>query len=174
MTGGAFGRVAAASAMGLALAAGLAGCTGDTQAERAADQLPDLTVEGLEQVDCDQFSAQNLDPIEDPYVRECWTGSPETPFAQEADAIIGIIESSTDSEDVTDYICPDDILIDSVAYACRAAYDDEVMYRVVVSLPDPESIVSALPDAPTEDEIEEAVSGAPVQVVVQTEKTPEE
>ncbi|GMA34199.1 hypothetical protein [Demequina litorisediminis] len=107
-------------------------------------------------------------------MRQCWTGSPETPFVQEADAIIGIITASTDAEEITEFICVDDVIIDTVAFACRAAYDDEVMYRVVVSLPDPESVVSGLPDAPTEEEIAEAVSGAPVQVVVQTEKTPEE
>ena len=173
-------RRGAAPARGvLAVAAGacmlaLTACSGPSQAERAADQLPDLTSDGLTSVDCGDLQQDALTPVEDPYVRECWTGAPAEAFDALADDVIGSITAATDAEDVTAFICPDDVIIADVAFACRAAYDDEVMYRVVVSLPDPAAVVDQIPDEPTDDQIAQAAAGQPVEVVVQTEKTPEE
>ncbi|WP_144018605.1 hypothetical protein [Demequina sp. NBRC 110051] len=157
-----------------AAALAAAGCTGPAQAERAADNLPDLTSDGLTTIDCGELQQDALTPVEDPYVRQCWTGAPDVAFDALADDVIGSITSATDAEDVTAFICPDDVIIADVAFACRAAYDDEVMYRVVVSLPDPAAVVDQLPDEPTDAEIEQAAAGQSVEVVVQTEKTPEE
>ncbi|WP_144268314.1 hypothetical protein [Demequina sp. NBRC 110055] len=151
-----------------------AGCSGPSQAERAADQLPDLSADGFTAVGCDALQQDALADIEDPYVRECWTGSPDAAFDAVANDVIGSITAATDAEDVTAFICPDDVIIDEVAFACRAAYDDEVMYRVVASLPDPAAVMDQLSEDPTDDEIEQAAAGQPVEVVVQTEKTPEE
>lgn len=181
MSVGALGRVMAGGrccgGLAVALAAAVvvtAGCSGPSQAERAADQLPDLSAEGLTAVACSDLQQDPLAPIEDPYVRECWTGSPDVAFDAVADAAIGSIVAATDAEDVTAFICLDDVLIDEVAFACRAAHDDKVTYRVVVSLPDPAAVLKSLPDEPTDDQIAAAAAGRPVEAVVQTERAPEE
>lgn len=141
----------------------------------AADNLPDLSVQGLTRMECGASSVwgSELEPASRPYVQECWKGSPELPFDQEAEDIMYTIMAATDARDVSDLVCPEDAFYDTAAVACRAALDGEVLYRTVVALTDPGSVVGALPDEPTEAEIDAALKGADVEVLVATEPAPE-
>ncbi len=154
----------------------VAGCGGSQEAVAAADSLPDLSSQGLERIDCLESSVwgDELERAKGPWTQECWRGSPQLPFDQEADDIQYTILAATDAQDVTAVICPEDALYDTAAVACRAAADDAVLYRTVVALTDPLAIVGALPDAPSEAEIDEALVGAQVEILVSTEPVPEE
>ncbi len=153
----------------------LAGCSGSGQAQDAADNLPNLEVQGLARIDCADSTVWggDLEPTRGPYVQECWRGAPELPFDEEADDIMYSILAATDAVDVTDAVCPQDALYASAAVACRAANEGDVLYRVVVALTDPATVVGTLPDEPTDEQIDDALAGAQVEVLVATQEVPE-
>lgn len=153
----------------------LAACSGSAEAQDAAGNLPNLELQGMTSIDCADSTmwGDDLEPARGPYVQECWRGAPELPFDEEADDIVYSILAASDAVDVTDTVCPEDALYDSAAVACRAAAEGDVLYRVVVALTDPALVVGALPDEPTDEQIDEALAGASVEVLVATEEVPE-
>ncbi len=168
-------RMSVVAAIAAVTAGLVAGCTSNPDADEVAEALPDLSGQSLEQLDCEDSVVWGgtLETVTAPYVEECWTGSPDEPFYDTADAILTEITDATGAEDVSDDVCPEDALYDSAAVACRAAVKGEVMIRVAVALTQPAVAVGNLPDQPTEEQIDQAVSGQAVDVWLGTQPLPE-
>ena len=165
-------RTAGAVLVAGAAALVLVSCTAASDAGVAAVNLPALSVQYFTLIDCADsvvWGGQLVAPRR-PDVQECWTGSPRLPFDEEAQDIMYTILAQTDAVDVSAEICPEDSFYDTAAVACRAAEDGAVRYRVVVALTQPALVLHSLPDEPTEEEIDEALSGATVEVLLATEE----
>jgi len=154
----------------------LAACSSnDKAAQTVAEQLPDLTSLGLTQFTCGEGDAigGSFQAPEEPYVAECWKGSPDKTYLDVANSAQDAVILATGGVNITDDVCPEDSLTELGGIACRAALvgegDSGVIVRTVVVLADPEATLGDLPDNPTQDQINEAITGAAVEVLVGTE-----
>ncbi len=158
----------------------LGGCSSEPPvAETVATQLPDLTVEGLQTLECGsgEIIADNFVAPQAPYVAQCWTGSPETPFTQLASIIARRVAESTGGTDLSAQACPADVLNVQEGIACRAVYvgeqGNDTLVRVIVTLADLESVLANVPEeSPTSDDVIAALEGAKVEVLVGSEPVP--
>ena len=156
----------------------LAGCSGgsDAAAKTVADQLPDLTSLGLTSFECgsgDAIAGSFQAPAA-PFVAECWEGSPAgKTFLDIANSTQDAVMSATGGVNVTDDACPADSLSAAGGISCRAVLvtegDSTVLVRTVVVLADPSTTLAGLPQDPTQDQVNEAIAGAPVEVLVGTQ-----
>lgn len=156
----------------------LAGCSSDSDAaaNTVAEQLPDLTSLGLTSFECGSGDAiaGSFQAPESPYVAECWEGSPASKsFLDIANSTQDAVISATGGVNVTEDACPEDSLSAAGGIACRAALvtegDSTVLVRTVVVLADPSTTLADLPQNPTQDQVNEAIAGAPVEVLVGTQ-----
>ena len=154
----------------------LAACSNnDKAANEVADQLPDLTSVGLTEFTCGEGDAiaGSFQAPEDPYVAECWKGSPDKTFLDVANSAQDAVILATGGVNVTSDVCPEDSLSAAGGIACRAALVGEgesgVIVRTVVVLADPETALVNLPESPTQEQINESITGAAVEVLVGTE-----
>ena len=174
---GAAARVAALIGV---VALSLAACSSndDAAAKQAAAQLPDLTSLGLTEFPCGDGDAigGSFQAPEDPYVAQCWKGSPTgKTFLDVANSAQDAVTTSTGGVDITSDVCPADALGTTGGIACRAVLvtegESSVVVRTVVVLADPENALKDLPDNPTQEQIQETIAGAAVEVLVGTQPT---
>ena len=174
------GRAASAAVIICAAALALAACSGssDEAAKKAANELPDLTTIGLTEFPCGEGTAigGSFQAPEDPYVAQCWKGSPAgKTFLDVANSAQDAVTTSTGGVDITSDVCPADALGTTGGIACRAVLVTEgkssVVVRTVVVLADPETALKDLPDNPTQQQIQETIAGAAVEVLVGTQPT---
>jgi hypothetical protein len=159
-------------------AAALTACSApaDELANTVAGQLPDLTPQGLTSFECgsgDAIGGSFQEPNE-PYVAECWQGSPAgKTFLDVANSTQDAVIQATGGTDVTADACPEDSLSSAGGIACRAALvtkgTETILVRTVVVLADPSTALAGLPQDPTQDQINEQISGAAVEVLVGTQ-----
>ena len=171
--------VLAVAAMGVALS----GCSGggsDAAAKTVAGQLPDLTAQGLTSFACGTGSAIGGSfqaPVE-PYVAECWKGSPSGSFLDVANDVQDAVLTATGGTNVTSDVCPEDALSAGGGISCRAVLvtdgDSSVVVRTVAVLADPAAVLKDLPQNPTQQQVHEAIAGAAVEVLVGTQSATEE
>ena len=80
--------------------------------------------------------------------------------------------------DITSDVCPADALGTTGGIACRAVLvtegESSVVVRTVVVLADPENALKDLPENPTQEQIQETIAGAAVEVLVGTQPTTDE
>ncbi|SEI95734.1 hypothetical protein [Demequina mangrovi] len=165
-------RRAAAAVGALGLAAALAGC-GTSVPDTA---LPDLSGLGLATVACDdtvQLAGIEEQAGEGAAV-ECWSGARDGSYVETADAVLALLLSENESgEDISTALCWEDTLSDTEASACRAILvgdtEDGAIVSAVVALEDPATVVGAISDDPSEDEVSEALGGAALEVLVFSE-----
>lgn len=171
-------RFPRAAAGALALLAGLflTGCsTADTNADIVGGMLPELGRLGLERIECADGAALGEVFIapESPYVAECWQGARESAFTITAHEVHDAVLAATQGIDVTDMACPKDVFNATAGIACRATYVGEegnnVLVRVIVVLADPSGVVATMPASPGPEDIENALTGAQIEVLVGTE-----
>jgi hypothetical protein len=175
------GAAARAAIVVCAVAATLAGCSSDSDAlaNKVAGELPDLTADGLTTFECGSGQAigGSFQSPADPYVAQCWKGSPDKTFQDVANSVADDVALATGGQNVTSDVCPDDALSAAGGIACRAALvtdgDQSVLVRTVVVLADPETVLKDLSENPTQDQINEAVTGAAVEVLVGTQSPTE-
>jgi len=157
----------------------LAACSSDADAaaNKAAEALPDLSSQGLTSFECGTGEAVGgtFQKPEAPYKAECWTGSPDTTFLDIANASQDAVILATGGTDVTAEACQEDAFGDGGGIACRAVLvtegDSTVLVRTVVVLTDPNAVIAELPENPTTEQVNEALTGAPLEVLVGTEPT---
>ncbi|MDN4482368.1 hypothetical protein [Demequina lignilytica] len=162
--------IAAAGAGVTALA--LAACSG-----APAVELPDLTSLGLSAVDCAE-TAQMADVVASPPAGSetaCWTGAPDDGFVATADAILALLmeDAGEEGTDATSALCWDDALTETEGSACRAVVvgdlTDGTVVSAVIAVTDPASMTADLPDDATEEQVAEAIAGAPIEVLLFSE-----
>ncbi|WP_062289107.1 hypothetical protein [Demequina phytophila] len=138
-------------------------------------ELSDLSGLGLTAADCsDTVQMAGIESDDPGAVVECWTGSPEDGLIATADATLAqLLADNPDGDDVTEALCWDDTLTDAEASACRAilvgSTSDGAVVSAVLALKDPAAVIGAISDDPTEAEIEEALTGAEIEVLVFSE-----
>ncbi|MDN4476492.1 hypothetical protein QQX09_11565 [Demequina sp. SYSU T00192] len=138
-------------------------------------ELSDLTALGLESVPCeDTVQMAGIQSDDDQAVIECWTGAPDDGIIATADAVLeALLADNAGAEDVSAALCWDDTVTDAEASACRAILvgdtTDGAVVSAVLALKDPGAVIGELPDAPTDDEVEAALAGADVEVLVFSE-----
>ncbi len=174
------GRAARAAVIVGVAALALSACSSadnDAAAKKAAGELPDLTSVGLTEFPCgdgDAIGASFQEPV-DPYVAQCWKGSPEKTFLDVANSVQDAVILSTGGVNITDDVCPADALSAGGGIACRAALVTEgestVVVRSVVVLAEPDTVLADLPDNPTQEQIQQVLAGAAVEVLVGTQPT---
>jgi hypothetical protein len=150
----------------------LAGCSSTEELVDVNESLPDLAELGLESFECGTGVAIGEDFIapEGEWVAECWRGTPEGRFDDLANQIQVEVLKATAGTDVTGAVCPEDLLNNGDAIACRAAFVPEgTIVRTVVVLSDVEFVLNQIPENPTEADVDAALVGAPVEVLVGTE-----
>ena len=161
-----------------ACALAFAGCTssGDAAAEAAADAMPDLSAQGLESFACGDGEAigGSFQLPTEPYVAKCWKGSPEgATFMDVANASQDSVMLASGGRDVTADVCPEDAFGVGGGIACRAVLvtvdGDTTVVRTVAVLADPGTVLDALPADPTAEQINDALNGAAVEVLVGTQ-----
>ncbi|WP_062303863.1 hypothetical protein [Demequina subtropica] len=163
-------RVAAGALAALALAAGLAGCSSPTDTD-----LPDLSGLGLTSTSCeDTVQMSGIATGEEDAVLECWVGSPEATFLDTADSILDLLlDANGSAEDVSGALCWSDTVTDAEASACRAVLvgdtESGTLVSAVVSLVDPADVIGAISDDPADAEVEAALAGAALEVLVFSE-----
>ncbi len=164
--------------LGVVLAAALAvaGCSAPTAADEAREQLPDLSGFGLASFECGTGRALGSDftpPSDDTYVAQCWAGSATSGIDTLADDVQREVLAATGGEDVSAEACARDASSGSASVACRAVLvtkvDTRVLVRTLVVLADIDALLADLPDNPTDAEIDAALNGADVEVLVGTE-----
>lgn len=173
-------RKARSLAAGALVAVGLAMLTAcsnssDDLAAKVGGQLPDLTSQGLESFPCGDGDAigGSFQAPKEPYVAECWTGSPSGTFLDVANSAADAVALATGGSNVTSEACPDDAFSAAGGIACRAALvtegDASVLVRTVVVLAEPKQVLANLPEEPTQEQIREALKGASIEVMIGTE-----
>ena len=174
------GRAARAAVLVGVAALALAACSSndDAAAKQAAGQLPDLTSVGLTEFPCGDGAAigGSFQKPVDPYVAQCWKGSPAgKTFLDVANSAQDAVTASTGGVDITSDVCPADALGTTGGIACRAVLvtegDSSVVVRTVTVLADPETALKDLPDKPTQEQIQQTIAGAAVEVLVGTQPT---
>jgi hypothetical protein len=162
-------------AVAIALAAGvvLAGCSGSSVADDVNGALPDLSPLGLETFECGTGEAigGSFQQPQEGYVAQCWRGAPAgDSFIDVANIVQDEVRLATGGVDATATYCPEDALGDVGGIACRVTeVDSEVLVRTVVILSDIDSVLDGLPDEPTDADVQAALLGAPVEILVGTE-----
>ncbi|WP_062313641.1 hypothetical protein [Demequina rhizosphaerae] len=138
-------------------------------------ELSDLSGLGLEKVECaDTVQMAGIESDDDEAVIECWTGAPDAGLLATADAVLELLlADNSGAEDVSAALCWDDTVTDAEASACRAILvgdtTDGAVVSAVLALKDPVSVIGELSDDPTDDEVESALAGADVEVLVFSE-----
>lgn len=162
-----------------ALALAACSSSSDEAAKAAAEALPDLSAQGLESFACGDGEAigGTFQAPEDPYVAECWKGAPEGTFLDVANQSQDAVLAETGGVNITSDVCPEDAFGVGGGIACRATLvtegDSSVVVRTVVVVVNPEDVLADLPDDPSQGELEEALKGAEVEVLVGTQPTTE-
>ena len=173
-----FSRVVRPALLAGAVVVALAACSApaDELANTVAGQLPDLTSQGLTSFECGSGDAigGSFQQPKDPYVAECWKGSPPgKTFLDIANSAQDAVIQATGGTDATADACPEDSLSAAGGISCRAALvtkgTQKVLVRAVVVLADPSTALAGLPQDPTQDQINEQISGAAVEVLVGTQ-----
>jgi hypothetical protein len=157
----------------------LSACSSDTDAaaKAAAEALPDLTEQGLEPFTCGEGDAiaGTFQVPEAPYVAECWKGAPDATFLDVANETQDAVLAATGGTNITAEVCPEDAFGVGGGIACRAVLvtegDSTVIVRTVSIVANAEEVLAVLPQDPSQDELEEALKGAQVEVLVGTEPT---
>ncbi|MGC4174938.1 hypothetical protein [Demequina sp.] len=171
-------RTLGAAVLVCAATLALAACGGsddDAAATAAADALPDLTSQGLVSFPCGDGAAigGTFQAPEDPWVAECWKGSPDKTFIDIANASQDAIMLASGGTDISADVCPDDAFGVGGGIACRAVLvtvdGHSAVVRTVAVLADPGTVLDGLPDEPTADQVNEALEGAAVEVLVGTQ-----
>jgi hypothetical protein len=146
----------------------------------ASDGFPDLADQGLELFECGQGDAigEDFQPPEDAeYQADCWAGSTGEPYYAVANSIVDDLVIATEGTDVSAQACPEDVLNASGGVACRAVLvegdGDDVLVRIVTVLSDLEGVLSALPEEPTDADVDAVLVDAPIEVLIGTEPLPE-
>ena len=138
--------------------------------------LPDLSPLGLETFECGTGEAigGSFQQPQDGYVAQCWTGAPAgDTFIDVANAVQDEVRLATEGVDATAVYCPEDALGDVGGIACRVTeVDGEVLVRTVVILSDIGAVLDDLPEEPTDQDVQAALEGAEVEVLVGTEPVP--
>ena len=173
-------RAAAASALTLG-ALVLAACSGGTPStETAQAYLPDLSAEGYTAFECgtgDAIGEFFQAPADEAYVAQCWRGTPGESFVDVANHLQDNLALHELAFDGTSTYCPEDVLGDVGGIACRVVVvddgGDQTLIRTVVILSDIEGVLANLSDDPTDQEVADALTTAPVEVLVGTEPVPE-
>ena len=155
----------------------LAACSSgaDDLAAQVGGKLPELTSQGLESFPCGEGDAigGSVQAPKDPYVAQCWKGSPNDTFLDVANATADAVALATGGSNVTSEACPEDAFGVGGGIACRAALvtegDSSVLVRTVVVLSDPKTVLASLPEDPSQEQIREALKGASVEVLIGTE-----
>ncbi|WP_296666281.1 hypothetical protein [Demequina sp.] len=164
-------RLRASLALGgiLASAVLLTACTSIPEVD-----LPDLAALGLDPVSCEdtvQMAGIAAEGAESQL--ECWAGSPESGYIVTAESILALLVDSTGGDDVSEALCWEDTLTDTEGSACRAVLvgstEDGAVVSAVVALEDPSAVTGDLGDAPSDDEVAAAISGADIEVLVFSE-----
>lgn len=162
--------IAAAGAGATVLA--LAACGGAPRVE-----LPDLADLGLTAVDCGS-TAQMADVVASPPAGSetaCYEGAPDGGFVATADAIRDLLlaDAGADGTDATDALCWPDTLTETEGSACRAVVVGDLtggtVVSAVIAVSDPASLTADLPDDATEEQVAEAIAGAPIEVLLFSE-----
>ena len=161
-----FWAVAGAGATALALAA----CSG-----APAVDLPDLTELGLTSLDCAE-TVQMAEVVAAPpegSAMACYEGAPADGFVKTADGARDLIVAQTSGTDATDALCWDDALTETEGSACRAVVvgdlTDGTVVSVVIAVTDPAAMTAGLADDATDEQVAEAIAGAPIEVLVFSE-----
>lgn len=171
-------RIRVVAALGAGVLA-LAGCTSQSVAERVGGQLPDLAEYGYEQFECGTgvTIGELFKAPEEPYRAQCWRGAKDDPFTWVADDLRTALVQATGGVDASSVACPKDVLNETAGVACRAVYvgteGDDVLVRVIVTLPDIDAVIAKVPEDPTPDDVVNALYGADVEVLIGTEPIPE-
>ena len=174
------GRAARAAVLIGVAALALAACSPHdaAAAKKAASELPDLTSLGLTTFPCGDGKAigGSFQAPKDPYVAECWKGSPQgKTFLDIANSAQDAAILSTGGENITADVCAADALSAGGGIACRAVLvtqgKSSVVVRTVVVLANPDAVLNGLPDKPTQEQINKALVGAAVEVLVGTQPT---
>jgi len=175
-----FSRTLRSAVLAGVTVAALAACSAPANElpNTVAGQLPDLTSLGLTSFECgsgDAIGGSFQEP-KDPYVAECWKGSPQgKTFLDIANSTQASVIQATGGSDATSDACPEDSLSSAGGISCRAALvtkgSQMVLVRTVVVLADPSAALTGLPQNPTQDQINEKISGAAVEVLVGTQPT---
>ncbi|WP_156165113.1 hypothetical protein [Demequina silvatica] len=138
-------------------------------------ELSDLSGMGLTATDCaDTVQMSGIESEDPDAVVECWTGSPEDGLIATADATLAqLLADNPDGEDVTEALCWTDTVTDAEASACRAilvgSTSDGAVVSAVLALKDPAAVIGELSDSPTDAEVEDALAGAAIEVLVFSE-----
>lgn len=147
----------------------------DDLAAEVGAKLPDLTSQELESFPCGDGDAigGSFQTPEEPYVAQCWRGSPAQTFLDVANSIADEVALATGGSNVTSDACPEDSFSVAGGIACRAALvtdgDASVLVRSVVVLSEPRKVLENLPEEPTQEQIREALKGASVEVLIGTQ-----
>jgi len=161
----------------------LAGCSGgdaDAAAKTVAGQMPDLSSQGLTSFSCGTGNAigGSFQAPAEPFVAQCWKGSPSGSFLDVANATQDAVLAATGGVNVTSDVCPEDALSAAGGIACRAVLvtdaDSSVVVRTVAVLADPATVLKDLPANPTQDQIHAAIEGAAIEVLVGTQSPTED
>lgn len=171
-------RAARAATAALALAAVLAGCSGNDQtlAAEVTSQLPSLEDQGFTTFVCGEgeaIGASFQQPAEGDFAAQCWKASPSGTFLDAANTAQDKVIDATGGINFTSSACPEDAFGAGGGIACRATLverdGEQVLVRVVAVLADPRAVLGDLPQDPTQAQIEEALAGAKVEILVGTE-----
>ena len=169
MTRGARARARARVAATGAAALALAGCSSVPDVE-----LPDIADLGLEPIACADTATMGGLPIDgDDTQAECWIGTPEDGFIRVADSVRDLLLESTGGEDITEALCWDDTLTDVEGSACRAVLvgdtESGAVASVIIAMTDAAAVTADLADEPSEEDVDAAISGAEIEVMVFSE-----
>ena len=172
------GASARTAAVAIVIAGMLAGCSGanDTLAAQVTGQLPDLTENGFTSFTCGDGEAIG-DSFQQPeggdFDAVCWKGAPAGTYLDAANTAQDRVIEATGGTNVTAEVCPEDALSAAGGIACRAVRVDKdgetVLVRTVAVLADPTEVLGALPADPTQEQIQAALAGAKVELLIGTE-----
>jgi hypothetical protein len=169
------------AAVAVAAVVALAAC-GTPASERAIEAFPDLSDEGFTQFECgtgDAIGAQFQPPQDEQFGAQCWSGAPGKPYTDYANDVVDQVVVETEGLDVSASVCPEDLLSQTSAVACRAVQvegegeGEDVLLRIVVLLRNLDDVLAALPEEPTPEQITAVLEGADIELLVGTEPLPE-